>query len=281
MRIGVSLPVRELKNDISAIRDFCELSEELGFNHLRIPDQVLRPKNQHLHEPLTLMAYLAAITKSIELTPSVVILPARQTVLVAKQAAEIDILSGGRLRLGIGIGGSEDEYVFLGQNFKNRGRRCDEQMSLLKILWTQEEVNFDGEWHTISGAGLNPLPVQKPIPMWIGAKAIPTNSVINRIGTQADGWFVLCSPEEFPSLNEKIALCATNAGRKAQEIGTEAGVAVVGPRELEWIDRVKKWKEIGLSHLCIRTLGGELSAQQHLAKLKDISKCLRDLDLNE
>ena len=104
MKIGVSLPVRELKNDIVAIRDFCQMAEQLGYNHLRIPDQILRPGNKHLHEPLTLMAYLAAITESIELTPSVIILPARQTVLVAKQAAEIDVLSGGRLCLGIGVG---------------------------------------------------------------------------------------------------------------------------------------------------------------------------------
>jgi alkanesulfonate monooxygenase SsuD/methylene tetrahydromethanopterin reductase-like flavin-dependent oxidoreductase (luciferase family) len=121
MKIGVSLPVRELKNDIVAIKDFCQMAEQLGYNHLRIPDQILRPGNKHLHEPLTLMAYLAGITKSIELTPSVIILPARQTVLVAKQAAEIDILSGGRLRLGIGVGGSEEEYTFLGEDFKNRG----------------------------------------------------------------------------------------------------------------------------------------------------------------
>ena len=280
MKIGVSLPVRELKNDIHAIRDFAQLAEELGYSHLRIPDQVLRPKNLHLHEPLTLMAYLAGITASIELTPSVIILPARQTVLVAKQAAEIDILSGGRLRLGIGVGGNEDEYAFLGQNFSTRGKRCDEQMRLLKQLWTQDQIEFDGEWHTISDAGLNPMPVQRPIPMWIGAKASPSKAVINRIGTLSDGWFVLCSPEEFPALSEKISICATRAERNPQTIGTEAGVAVVGPREFEWMDRVKKWNQIGLSYLCIRTLGGELSASQHLTKLKEVSANLGALGLN-
>ena len=277
MKIGVSLPVRELKNDIIAIKDFCQMAEQLGYNHLRIPDQILRPGNKHLHEPLTLMAYLAGITESIELVPSVIILPARQTVLVAKQAAEIDILSGGRLRLGIGVGGSEEEYTFLGEDFKNRGKRCDEQMRLLKALWTQDQVTFNGEWHSISDTGLNPLPVQRPIPMWIGAKASPNGAVINRIATQSNGWFVLCTPEEFPELNEKIICCASAAGRNPLEIGKEAGVAVVGPREAEWKDRVKNWNEIGLSHLCIRTLGGDLSPNQHLAKLKEVSGCLENL----
>jgi probable F420-dependent oxidoreductase len=277
MKIGVSLPVRELKNDIVAIRDFCQMAEQLGYNHLRIPDQILRPGNKHLHEPLTLMAYLAAITESIELTPSVIILPARQTVLVAKQAAEIDVLSGGRLRLGIGVGGSEEEYTFLGENFKNRGKRCDEQMRLLKALWTQDQVTFNGDWHSISDSGLNPLPVQRPIPMWIGAKASPSRAVVKRIATQSNGWFVLCTPEEFPRLHEKITSCAAVAGRNPLEIGTEAGVAVVGPREAEWEDRVKKWNEIGLSHLCIRTLGGDLSPNQHLAKLEEVSQCLVNL----
>jgi probable F420-dependent oxidoreductase len=277
MKIGVSLPVRELKNDIVAIKDFCQMAEQLGYNHLRIPDQILRPGNKHLHEPLTLMAYLAGITKSIELTPSVIILPARQTVLVAKQAAEIDILSGGRLRLGIGVGGSEEEYTFLGEDFKNRGKRCDEQMRLLKELWTQDQVTFDGEWHSISDTGLNPLPVQRPIPMWIGAKASPNSAVINRIATQSNGWFVLCTPEEFPDLNEKIMRHASASGRNPLEIGAEAGVAVVGPRAAEWKDRVKKWNGIGLSHLCIRTLGGDLSPNQHLSKLKEVSGCLENL----
>ena len=195
MKIGVSLPVRELKNDIIAIKDFCQMAEQLGYNHLRIPDQILRPRNTHPHEPLTLMAYLAGMTESIELVPSVIILPARQTVLVAKQAAEIDILSGGRLRLGIGVGGSEEEYTFLGEDFKNRGKRCDEQMRLLKALWTQDQVTFNGEWHSISDTGLNPLPVQRPIPMWIGAKASPNGAVINRIATQSNGELFFCIPE--------------------------------------------------------------------------------------
>jgi probable F420-dependent oxidoreductase len=278
LKIGVSLPVRELRNDIPAIVAFAQLAEQLGFTHLRVPDQILRPNNRHLHEPLTLMAYLAALTKKIELTPSVIILPVRQTILVAKQAAEIDILSGGRLRLGIGVGGSEEEYHFMRENYKTRGKKCDEQMKLLKALWSKESVKFSGEWHNIPEAGINPLPIQRPIPMWIGARASPNQAVINRIGTLSDGWFVLCSPEEFPKINIKIHDAAQKVGRNPKEIGTEAGVAVVGAREHEWQSRVKGWKRMGLSHLCIRTLGGSLSSKQHLDKLQEISKELRDMN---
>jgi probable F420-dependent oxidoreductase len=273
MKIGVSLPVREMENDLSAIKDFAMLAEELGFTHLRVPDQVIRPGGGHLHEPMTLLAYIAAVTEKIELVPSCIILPLRQTVLVAKQAAELDLLSGGRFRLGIGIGSNEVEYLAMGQEYKTRGARCSEQMGLLKRLWSEDKVAFEGEWDNVDNAGINPLPIQRPIPMWIGAKAIPGPAVIKRIGILADGWFVLATPEEFPEVNEKICQAAESAGRDPHSIGTEAGVAVVGPRESEWQDRVKGWREIGLTHLCLRTLGGKLETpQQHLDKLKEITK---------
>ena len=270
MKIGISLPVREMENDIGAIKAFAELAEALGFTHLRVPDQVLRPDSGHLHEPLTLMAYIAAVTNKIELVPSVIVLPSRQTALVAKQAAELDVLSGGRLRLGIGVGKNADEYRAMGQAFGTRGARCDEQLQLLKLLWTQQSVDFQGRWDQVSGAGLNPLPIQRPIPIWIGAAASPSAPVVKRIGTQADGWFVLCSPEEFPNINDKIKLAAADADRDLAAIGTEAGVAVVGPRETEWRDRVRGWRDTGLTHVCLRTLGAGLNAEQHMAKLREI-----------
>lgn len=271
MKIGVSLPVREMENDLNALRDFAVLAEELGFTHLRVPDQIIRPGAGHLHEPMTILAYIAAVTKKIELVPSCIILPLRETVLVAKQAAQLDLLTGGRFRLGVGIGSNEVEYLAMGQEYKTRGARCSEQMALLKRLWTEENVSFEGEWHNIDNAGINPLPIQRPIAMWIGAKAVPGPAVIKRIGTLADGWFVLASPEEFPDVNDKIAQAAEHCGRDPRSIGTEAGVAVVGPREAEWKDRVSGWRKMGLSHLCLRTLGGNLETpQQHLDKLKEV-----------
>ncbi len=268
MRIGVSLPVRELRDDLGAIREFAQLADELGYSHLRVPDQVLRPKSGHLHEPLTLLSYIAGCTEQIELVPSVIVLPSRQTVLVAKQAAELDRLSGGRLRFAVGVGASPEEYAFMGQDFENRGERCSEQLRLLRALWTEPEVVFKGRWDRVEGAGLDPLPVQRPIPVWIGAKATPVPSVIRRIGELSDGWFVLCSPEDFPEVREAIDRAAEAAGRRPEEIGAEAGVAVVGPREAEWKDRVRGWRDTGLTHVCLRTLGGNLDAPQHLAKLR-------------
>ena len=243
---------------------FAQAADELGLTHLRVPDQVLRPESGHVHEPLTLLAYIAAVTENIQLVPSVIVLPSRQTVLVAKQAAELDVLSGGRLRLGIGIGANAAEYGALGADFHTRGARCEEQMVLLKQLWTQPTVEFDGRWDKVSGAGLNPLPIQRPIPLWIGARSNPVARIRRRIGRLADGWFVLCTPEEFPAVQADIHHAAEAAGRNPHDIGTEAGVAVVGPRQAEWRERVSGWRRAGLSHLCLRTLGGGLEAQGHL-----------------
>ncbi|MBT3536899.1 MAG: TIGR03619 family F420-dependent LLM class oxidoreductase [Rhodospirillaceae bacterium] len=268
MRIGISLPVRELGNDIAAIRDFAQAAEDLGLTHLRVPEQIIRAGSGPLHEPMTIMALIAGVTKTIELVPSVIILPARQTVLVAKQAATLDVLSGGRLRLGVGIGNDESEYAALGADFHNRGARCEEQMRLLHQLWTQETVEFDGTWDRISGVGVNPLPIQRPIPMWIGCAASPVPRVRRRIGQLADGWFNLCSPEEFPAIRDDIYREAEAAGRDSASLGTEAGVAVVGPREHEWQSRVAGWRTMGLSHLCLRTLGGGLEGDQHIERMR-------------
>ncbi len=270
MKIGISLPVKELQGDLGAIRAFAQAADDLGYTHLRIPDQVLRPESGYVHEPLTLLAYVAALTQKIEMVPSVVVLPSRQTALVAKQAAELDVLSGGRLRLGIGVGPSAEEYRAMGADFQTRGERCEEQMTLLKQLWTQPTVDFEGRWDHVSGAGLDPLPVQRPIPLWIGARSVPIPRIRRRIGRLADGWFVLCTPEEFPAIQADILRAAAAAGRRPQEIGTEAGVAVVGPREAEWRDRVAGWRRAGLSHLCLRTLGGGLDAQGHLDTMQRV-----------
>lgn len=274
MRIGISLPVRELGDDMAAVRDFARAAEELGFAHLRVPDQIIRTGSGPLHEPLTVMTYVAAVTEKIELVPSVIILPARPTVLVAKQAATLDNLSGGRLRLGIGIGRYPEEYAALGADFHTRGARCDEQMVLLRRLWTEETVDFEGTWDRVSGAGINPLPVQRPIPLWIGAAGVPVARVRRRIGRLADGWFNLASPEEFTGVRDDIFREAEAAGRDPGSLGIEAGVAVVGPREHEWKSRVAGWRDIGLTHLCLRTLGGGLAAHEHILRMRQAAAAL-------
>ncbi len=276
LAIGVSLPVRELKDDLGAIREFASRAEALGFTHLRIPEQIVRKESGPLHEPLTLLAFLAGTTERIGLVPSVLILPARQTALVAKQAAEIDLLSGGRLRLGIGVGSSRREFQALGQEFTTRGRRCSEQMALLRRFWTEPVVEFSGDFHEVHGVGLDPLPIQRPIPQWIGGASVPSEAVLRRIGEHADGWFALCSPDEFPDLHARIGEYARAAGRDPAEIGAESGLGVPGRSREEWLGILEARKRSGVTHLCMRTLGGDLDAAGHLALLEEIHGTLRE-----
>ena len=163
----------------------------------RPSDSVSRPLHSDslFHEVFVLFGFLAGITERLELVSGVIILPQRQTVLVAKQAAEIDVLSGGRLRLGVGVGWNEVEYTGLNENFRNRGRRCEEKIAVMRALWTEEVIDYEGRWHRIPDAGINPLPVQRPIPIWIGGYVAATMDRIGRIG---DGWFPQSQVGEFP-----------------------------------------------------------------------------------
>src|SRR5947199_252247 len=178
MRVGVVFPQTEIGPDPIVVRDFVQAVEQMGFAHLAIYDHVLgadtstRPgwrgpytKDTQFHEPLVLFGYLAALTTSLELVTSIIILPQRQTALVAKQAAEVDVLSGGRMRLGVGLGWNKVEFEALGEDFHNRGKRIEEQIAVLRALWTEPVVDFKGEWHTIPEAGINPMPIQRSIPI--------------------------------------------------------------------------------------------------------------------
>lgn len=268
MRVGVSLPVRELQDDVEKIKAFAQAAEELGLTHLRVPEQIIRPGSGPLHEALITLALIAGVTSKIELVPSVVMLPARQTVLLAKQAATLDRLSGGRLRLGVGIGKEAAEYEALGMDFHTRGAKSASQIKLLRKLWTQETVDYNGRWDRVVGQGINPLPLQQPIPIWMGVAAEPIPRVRRRIGELADGWFSLATPEQFPAIRDDIYKAAEDAGRDPTSMGIEAGVAVVGPREHEWKDRVANWRDTGLTHLCLRTLGGGLKTDEHIERLR-------------
>ena len=206
MRIGVTFPQIEFGNDPVAIRDYAQTIEGLGYTHFLAYDHVLgadasvRPgwsgsyaSQNPFHEVFVLLGYLAGLTTSLELVTGVLILPQRQTALVAKQAAEIDVLSGGRLRLGVGVGWNEVEYVGLDKDFSNRGARSEEQIALMRALWTSPVITFDGRWERIDAAGINPLPVQRPIPIWIGGYAEAT---LRRVGQLGEGWFPWREPNE-------------------------------------------------------------------------------------
>lgn len=220
------------------------------------------------HEPLTLFAYLAGITEQIEFGTGVMILPQRQTVLVAKQAAEVDVLSGGRLRLGVGSGWNDVEYTALGVPFAGRGRRLDEQVALLRQLWTRELVDFQGEFETVPDAGLNPLPVQRPIPLWFGGM---NERVIRRVAETGDGWLPLfkhlepgmsrrlSSEEEPAAVFERMRSYALEAGRDPDQIGIECRISYSRQTSDDWQRNAALFRDAGASHLSLITMNAGLA----------------------
>src|SRR5215471_533794 len=246
MRVGVSFPTVEIGADLAVVRDFVHTVEELGYTHLRILDHVLGADPQFhpevpvfyythesvTHEPFTLMAYLAALTARIELTTAIIILPQRQTALVAKQAAEVDVLSGGRLRLGIGVGWNPVEFEALGEDFRTRGRRIEEQIDVMRALWTKELVTFGGQHHRISDAGLNPLPVQRPIPVWMGGES---DVVQRRMARVADGWMPHFRPGvSAQALVDRLHGLVREAGRDPNTFGIEGRMTLAQIPQAEW-----------------------------------------------
>lgn len=282
MRIGVVFPQTELGDDPGAVRAYGERAEELGFAHLLAYDHVVGADpavhrgwdgpydiDTTFHEPLVMFGYLAAVTTTLELVTGVIILPQRQTVLVAKQAAEVDVLSGGRLRFGVGLGWNAVEYEALGEQFTNRGRRSEEQVELLRQLWSQRSVSLDGRFHTVTGAGIAPLPVQRPIPVWIGAA---TPRALARAGRLADGWFPMVGPG--PALDHAKAAvdaAAEEAGRDPAQIGMEGRVS--WQRDLEVVlAEIVEWDRRGATHLSVNTMGSGLrTVDDHLAALEAVA----------
>ena len=282
MRVGVTFPQTELGGDPGAVRAYGQRVEELGFTHVLVYDHVVGadpavhrgwngPYDVHttFHEPFVMFGYLAAVTRSLELVTGVIILPQRQTALVAKQAAEVDLLSEGRFRLGIGVGWNAVEYEALGEDFGSRGKRSAEQITLLRRLWTEQSVTFDGEFHRVTGAGIAPLPVQRPIPVWIGAASAPG---YKRAGRLADGWFPMMGPG--PELDEARAVverAAVEAGRDPASIGMEGRVDWRGDSEAT-INELKAWAEAGASHVTVNTMGAGLrTVDDHLAALSEVA----------
>lgn len=280
MRVGAVFPQIESGDDPVAIRDYAQAVEGMGFAHLVAYDHVLgagvdtRPgwagpytSDSLFHEPFVLYGYLAAITSRIELVTGVIILPQRQTALVAKQAAQVDLLSGGRLRLGVGVGWNEVEYQGLNEDFKNRGARSEEQIALLRALWSDTRVTFSGRWHTIDNAGINPLPPRRSIPIWIGGY---TEATLRRIGAMGDGWFPWRPPSA--EMREQIARLhgyARAAGRDPSAIGLEPQLSLGRVPEEEWAPYVQGWRDLGATHLCLNTMGADLRGlDAHVALLR-------------
>jgi len=266
VRVGVVYPHQEIGDDPARIAAFAQAAEDLGYAHIVAYDHVVgadptnRPSwwkgaytnRDSFHEPFVLFGYLAAVTKKLELAFGIVILPQRQTVLVAKQAATLDVLSRGRVRLGAGIGWNHVEYEALGMNWRDRAKRIEEQIEVLRLLWTQELVDYTGRWHRIDRAGIKPLPVQRPIPLWMGADE---EVAVKRVARLADGWFSHLAPnEEGRAGLERFRGYVREAGRDPARVGVEGRVAATGSVD-EWVRQAEVFRDMGMTHLELRTAG--------------------------
>ncbi len=278
MQIGFTFPQNEIGADPAAIRDYAQTAEGMGYRHVVVFDHVLGADPTHrpgwkgytqldlFHEPFVLFGYLAALTQ-LEMVPAVIILPQRQTALVAKQAAEVAVLTGGKIRLGVGVGWNPVEYEALGMDFHTRGRVVEEQIEVMRLLWSQEVVSYKGRFHTITEAGLNPLPVRRSIPIWLGGSA---DTLLRRVARIGDGWFPQGKPDDQMRENvERLRSYTREAGRDPGELGIEARVNAHEGDLDEWISQTEGWRTLGATHISLNTMGaGFTSLSEHIDALR-------------
>jgi probable F420-dependent oxidoreductase len=287
MQLGVTFPQNEIGSDKIAIRDYAQAAEALGYKHLLVYDHILgadptnrpgwtRYTHQHMfHEPFVLFGYLAALT-NLELVTDVLILPQRQTALVAKQAAEVDILTQGKFRLGVGLGWNRVEYEGLGVDsyFTSRGKVFEEQIEVLRQLWSNEVVSYQGKYHTITEAGLSPLPVKRSIPVWIGGGA--TEKVLRRAARIGDGWFPLDAPNEtMRQAIENLRHYIEEEGRDPANFGIEAVVRTAQHTIDDLVRQTEGWQQLGATHISISTMGSDFkTVDEHIDAIRHYKEAI-------
>jgi probable F420-dependent oxidoreductase len=281
MRLGVVFPQTEIGADPAGVRAYAQAVGDLGFDHLLTYDHVLGADPEGhpgfagpytdkslFHEPFVLFGFLAAVAPRLELVTGIIILPQRQTALVAKQAAEIDILTGGRFRLGVGQGWNEVEYEALGMDFAGRGRRMEEQIELLRRLWQEPVISFEGHDHKVTAAGIKPLPVQRPIPIWIGGSS---EAALKRVARLGDGYFPQSrQPPEggWEATLEKMRGWRRAAGRDPDDFGIEARIDASTGTPDDWHRQAEQWRSLGATHIAVDTMRGGLDgAEAHIQRL--------------
>jgi probable F420-dependent oxidoreductase len=279
MHTGVVLPTYEIPADPVAIADFAQAAEQLEYSHLAVMDEVVGADLTHratwdaretlvnFSDPFVVFGYLAGVTRRLRFFTDVLALPQRQTVLVAKQAADVDVLSGGRLRLGVGIGWAEPEFQALNEDFHTRGKRLEEQVAVLRALFTQDVVTFHGRWHHIEEMGIRPLPVQRPIPIWLAGEA---DAALRRVATIADGWAPMMQPDEKARIAiRQLHAYARAAGRDPKNIAIEGVVYIAGKAPDAWQREVATWQELGATSIMLYSLDAGLSSlQAHIELLE-------------
>ena len=281
MRIGVTLPQTEIGADPAVLRDYAQAAEELGYDHILAFDHVVGaqpgdhrpgwngPYNYQttFHEPLVLFAYLGALTTKIEFVTGILILPQRQTALVAKQAAEVDLLTNERLRLGVANGWNEAEYETLNENFHNRGRRIEEQIEVMRRLWTEEVVTFEGKWHKLNHVAIAPRP-RRSIPLWFGGMS---EAVMKRAARIGDGWYPQFRPggPDPKETVEHFHSFVREYGRNPADVGLQSTATYANATPADWSQRLEQFEAAGIDYVSLNTLGASLaSPRDHIEAIR-------------
>jgi probable F420-dependent oxidoreductase len=295
MNLGIALPLVDIHGDPGTVREFAQTAEGMGYHHLGAPDHVLgvnaasrqgwdrNTSKDFFHDPFVLFGFLSGVTRTIGFSTQVLILAQRQTALVAKQVASLDVLSGGRFRFGIGVGWNPVEFVGLNENFHNRGKRSEEQVEVMRALWAEPHVTFKGKWHTIDDAGINPLPKRK-VPLWFGGHADVT---LRRTAKWGDGWIMLAHAggKEAEGEFDKLRRYVKEAGRDPREVGLEVWVSTAQGGPDDWRREFEYWKSVGVTHVTVNStyargphkrIPGKTLAD-HLKAMKDYHAAVADL----
>ncbi len=291
MDVGLVFPQLEIGRDPRRIREYARRAERLGFEHLLAYDHVLGvdPDREGwsgsfdyrdpFHEPFVLFSTLASVTDRLSFVTGVLVMPQRQTALVAKQAAQVAVLSDGRLRLGAGVGWNEPEYTALGEDFDERGRRIEEQIEVCRRLWTEDVVAFDGDYHTVPRMGLNPRPAE-PIPLWVGGAADP---VLDRVARVGDGWLPPSgTPDDLAERLDRLWEFAARRDRDREDVGLHPRIRVAPDPDVDpegdWLDGVAAWRKSDPrpAYLGVDPMGGDPSPDDHLDRLETVADALAD-----
>lgn len=288
--VGVVFPQTEIGRDPDVVTGYVETVDGLGYDHLLAYEHVLGVDpaanpgwegsfdlSDPFHEPLTLFSACAPTTEDLTFVTGILVLPQRRTALVAKQAAQLDRLASGRLRLGVANGWNELEYVALGADFGTRARRIEEQIEVLRRLWTERSVEFDGEFHELPGVGINPPPVQRPVPVWLGGMADP---VLRRVARTGDGWIPELEPgERARTYIDRLREYAVDAGRDPESVGIQARLRVSPGSPEEWVDGVEAWAEMGAEYVALNPLYEGLDGVEHERFVAEVADELGDAGL--
>ncbi len=286
MKIGLVFPQTEFGHDPGAVKAYAQLAESLGLSHVLAYDHILsanpdRPGGWHgpythehpFLEPFVLFSFMAAVTENLGFATGILISPQRETAVIAKQAATLDVLCNGRLRLGLGVGWNKVEYIGLNQDFHTRGRRMTAQVKLLKKLWTEPLITHEDEWHNIPDAGLNPLPIQQPIPIWFGGSS---DAVLRRIAQHGDGWMPNfgTAKQAQPTL-EKLDGYLEGNGRLRSDLGIEPRLHLAGGNPDRWHKAIIAWQAAGATHFSFNTMNAGLTTpQQHMDAIQTFAKTI-------